>query len=377
MRRSATEPQEAPRVLVIPSSYFARDRTVGGGERYAFEYARALSRLTPTTLALFDVEPGSETVDGLEVRTFRVRRLDARDAFPFTRETRAALGGFDVVHPMIFPTPLTDQAVVQARLRGQTVVLTDVGGGSPCLSTYLQRLHPRADLNRLAHGLALLSRHSAAQFAGWRQPKTILYGGAEVPRERGEPGGYALFVGRLLPHKGVLPLVEALSPDTPLRVVGRPYDPEYFRRLRDAARGKDVTFVTDAGDGELRRQYLGASVVLQPSIPVNTGASDTSELLGLVTLEGMAHGKPVVVTRTASLPELVREGETGFVVPPGDGAALRARVERLVRDPGASRAMGAAARRHVLENFTWDQVAGRGLRLYRALRGEAAVRAAG
>ncbi|HLL48168.1 MAG TPA: glycosyltransferase family 4 protein, partial [Longimicrobiaceae bacterium] len=349
-------PDGSPRVLVIPSSYFARERTVGGGERYAFEYARALARLTPTTLALFDLEPGRETVDGLEVRTFRVRGLDPRDAFPFPRETRRELAEFDVVHPMIFPTPVTDRVILQARARGQTVVLTDVGGGVPCWSTYLRRLHPRADLNRLAHGLALLSRHSAVQYAGWSQPRTILYGGAEVPDAPGEPGGYALFVGRLLPHKGVLPLVEALGPDTPLRVVGRPYDPEYFQRLRAAAAGKDVVFVTDADDAELRRQYLGASVVLQPSIPVHAGADDTSELLGLVTLEGMAHGKPVVVTRTASLPELVRDGATGFVVDPGDGPALRRRVESLVRDPERSRAMGAAARRHVLENFTWAEV---------------------
>lgn len=365
-----------PRVLVVPSSYFARDRTVGGGERYAFEYARALARLTPTTLALFDLEPGRETVDGLEVRTFAARSLDARRGFPVSRETLREIGGFDVLHAMIFPTPLTDQLIPAARLRRQTVVLTDVGGGVPCWSTRLQRLHPRANLNRLTHGLALLSRHSAAQFTGWRHPRTILYGGADVPEvggEAAEPQGYALFVGRLLPHKGVLQLIEAVGPDTPLRVLGRPYDPEYFRRLREAAAGKDVTFITDADDAELRRQYLGANVVLQPSIPVHAGMNDTAELLGLVALEGMAHGRPVIVTRTASLPELVKDGVTGFIVPPGDARALRERVELLVRDGARSRTMGDAARRHVRDNFTWDEVAGRGLEFYRKLRGDSAL----
>ncbi len=364
-----------PRVLVVPSSYFARNRTVGGGERYAFEYARALSRLTPTTLALFDLEAGRETVDGLEVRTFPIASLEERRGFPLRREALREIAAFDVLHAMIFPTPLTDQLIPLARLRGQTVVLTDVGGGVPCWSTRLQRLHPRASLNRLAHGLALLSRHSAAQFTGWRHPRTILYGGAEVPEvpeQVAEPQGYALFVGRLLPHKGVLQLIEALGPDTPLRVLGRPYDPEYFRKLREAAAGKDVTFITDADDAELRRQYLGASVVLQPSIPVHAGMNDTAELLGLVALEGMAHGKPVIVTRTASLPELVRDGVTGFIVPPGDARALREKVEMLVRDPERSRGMGAAARKHVRASFTWDEVAGRGMDFYRKLRGDAA-----
>jgi glycosyltransferase involved in cell wall biosynthesis len=362
-----------PRVLVIPSSYFARERTVGGGERYALEYARALSALTPTTLALFDREPRVERVGELEIRTFGVRHFAERWGFPLTLESWRALGGYDVVHAMIFPTPLTDLLVLGARMRGQTVVLTDVGGGGPCWSTYLQRLHRRASLNRLAHGLALLSRHSAGFFGDWPQPQTILYGGAALPDLEGaEPQGYALFVGRLLPHKGVLPLIEALSPETPLRVVGRPYDPEYFRRLQAAAAGKDVRFILEADDVELHRQYRGASVVLQPSIPVNRGANDTSELLGLVALEGMAHGKPVVVTRTASLPELVVDAGTGFVVEPGDAEVLRNRVELLVGDPALSHRMGEAARRHVRERFTWDAVAARGLEFYRELRSKGA-----
>lgn len=366
------ESPAGPRVLVVPSSYFARDRTVGGGERYALEYARALSRLTPTTLGLFDVVPGREVDGGLEVRTFGVRHRNERWGFPLTLESWRALKEFDVLHVMIFPTPLTDLLLLSAALRGQTVVLTDVGGGAPSWSTYLQRLHPRANLNRLADGLALLSRHATGFFPDWPHPKTILYGGAEVPpvpETAATSGGYALYVGRLLPHKGVLPLVEAIGPATPLHVVGRPYDAAYLEKLREAAAGKAVRFILDADDAELRRQYLGATVVLQPSIPVNAGPTDTSELLGLVALEGMAHGKPVIVTRTASLPELVRDGETGFVVPPGDREALRARIESLMDDPERSRAVGEAARRHVLQNFTWDQVSRRGLTFYRSLRG--------
>jgi glycosyltransferase involved in cell wall biosynthesis len=371
-RRSGAGAFEAPRVLVVPSSYFAHDRTVGGGERYAFEYARALSRLTPTTLGLFDLHPRRERVGELEVRTFRVPRRDERRGFPLSAETWRALAEFDLLHVMIFPTPLTDLLLLSARMRGQKVVLTDVGGGAPSLSTYLQKLHPRLNLNRLAHGLALLSRHSARQLADWPQPRTLLFGGAELPELAGgvaEPQGYALFVGRLLPHKGVLPLIQAIGPETPLRVLGRPYDPAYLEQLRQAAEGKSVELIMDADDAELRRQYLGASVVLQPSVPVHEGAIDTAELLGLVTLEGMAHGKPVIVTRTASLPELVKDGETGFIVPPGDLRALRERIELLVSDPERSRAMGRAARRHVEETFTWDRVAERGLALYRAVGG--------
>ena len=351
----------------IPPSYFAHDRIVGGGERYALEYARALSRLTLVTLALFDTVAKEETLDRLQIRTFAVRQLAERRGFPVTREIWRAFREYDLIHVMVFPTPLADLALLSARLRGQISVLTDVGGGGACWSTHLQKLHPRINLNRLAHGLALLSRHAARFFTDWPQPQTILYGGVNlkeftVPAR--PPEGYALFVGRLLPHKGVLPLIEAILPQTPLRVVGRPYDEGYFRQLQQAAAGKQVTFITDADDAELRRQYAGANVVLQPTLPANDPAQDKSELLGLVTLEAMACGKPVIVTRTASLPELVKDGETGFIVPPNDRVALQQHLEKLVANPALSQTLGMAARRHIEQHFTWEQVARRGLDLY-------------
>ena len=360
----------APRVLVVPASYFAQDRVVGGGERYALEYARALAELTPTTLGLFDLTSRRETLDRLELRTFSVRHLTQRWGFPLTAETWRAFRDFDVIHCLVFPTPLTDLLLLAAQLRRQTVVLTNVGGGGKCWSTYLGKIHPQLDLNRLAHGLALLSQHSAQAFGGWRQPKTVLYGGVNLqqfPASNTPPQGYALFVGRLLPHKGVSQIIQAIDPGTPLRVVGRPYDKHYLTLLHAAAVGKNVRFVFDADDAELRRQYAGANVVLQPSLPSANAALDTSELLGLVTLEAMACGKPVIVTRAGSLPELVVDGETGFLVAPHDPAILRERIQRLVSNPNLSQAMGATARQHVAAHFTWSQAAQRGLAFYQTL----------
>jgi glycosyltransferase involved in cell wall biosynthesis len=360
----------APRVLILPASYFARDRVVGGGERYALEYARALAELTPTTLGLFDLKRRREIIDRLEIRTFPVRRLTQPWGFPLTRETWRAFRDFDVLHCLVFPTPLTDLLLLAARLRRQKIVLTDVGGGGPCWSTYLGKISRRFNLNRLAHGLALLSRHSAQAFSDWSQPRTVLHGGVDLqqfPVSSTPPQGYALFVGRLLPHKGVLQLVQAVDADTPLHVVGRPYDDNYVGQLRAAAVGKRVQFIFDADDAELRRQYAGANVVLQPSLPSENAMIDTSELLGLVTLEAMACGKPVVVTRAGSLPELMVDGETGFLVAPHDAAALRECITRLVSNPGLSQTMGAAARKHVAAHFTWEQAARRGFDFYHTL----------
>ena len=77
----------------------------------------------------------------------------------------------------------------------------------------------------------------------------------------------------------------------------------------------------------------------------------------------------MIVTRTTSLPELVVDGVTGFVVPPRDRAALHGVLERLLGESGLAPRMGAAALAHARENFTWDAVARRGLDLYRRIGG--------
>ena len=80
------------------------------------------------------------------------------------------------------------------------------------------------------------------------------------------------------------------------------------------------------------------------------------ELLGQTLLEGMACGAPVVCTNVASMPEVVADGETGFVVPPNDPVALRARLEWLRDHPEDVVRLGVAGRRRVLQTFTWPSV---------------------
>jgi glycosyltransferase involved in cell wall biosynthesis len=361
-----------PRVLILPASYFARGRVVGGGERYAIEYARALAELTPTTLALFDPEPAAHREGNLTVRTFGTRGTKQWPRFPATTATWRELDGFDLFHVMVFPTPASDYLALKRLFsRQRRLVLTDVGGAGRCWSSYLTKfLGPRLALHRLADGLAHLSHYAGRFFKDWKQPSTVLHGGVKLVTSDSaatEPQGYALFVGRLLPHKGVLELINCLDSTTPLRVVGRPYDGAYLQQLRAAGAGKRVTFILDADDTELQRQYAGASVVLQPSLPGPAESEDKSELLGLVSLEGMACGKPVIITRTASLPELVVDGVTGWIVEPGDAATLRARIARVAGDDELSRRVGGAARAHVARHFTWEATARRGLDFYRSL----------
>ncbi len=83
------------------------------------------------------------------------------------------------------------------------------------------------------------------------------------------------------------------------------------------------------------------------------------EAFGLAFLDAMACGLPCVGTRVGAVPEIVVDGETGLLVPPGDDAALAEAVERLLDDPERARAMGRAGRERVAATWRWEQVAAR------------------
>jgi glycosyltransferase involved in cell wall biosynthesis len=89
------------------------------------------------------------------------------------------------------------------------------------------------------------------------------------------------------------------------------------------------------------------------------------ELLGLVLLEAMACGTPGVCSTAGGMPEFVRPGETGLVVPWGDPEALGNALREIVSQPAWAERLGMAARTDVEQRHTWDAVAQRALQAYR------------
>src|SRR5262249_51218712 len=158
--------------------------------------------------------------------------------------------------------------------------------------------------------------------------------------------------------KGVNYLIEALPDGLTLEIIGRPYDDRFCADLRRLATGKAVLFRTDCDDAELVRAYRRAMCVVLPSVYRTMYGEETRvrELLGQTRVEGMACGTPAVCTDVASMPEVVLHEQTGFVVPPNDPAALRARLEQLRASPEAAARMGRAGRERVLQSFSWENV---------------------
>ena len=114
--------------------------------------------------------------------------------------------------------------------------------------------------------------------------------------------------------------------------------------------------------------YRRATCVVLPSV-YRTRYGDESnvpELLGQTLLEGMACGTPAICTNVASMPEVVEDGVTGFVVPPNNSTALRDAIRRLMHDAQQLVAMGRAARQRVVDHFTWKAVVDRCLAIYGA-----------
>ena len=169
-----------------------------------------------------------------------------------------------------------------------------------------------------------------------------------------------VYVGRLVPRKGVDTLVRAfaLLPDASgarLVVVGGEPGPgpsPEAARLSDLAHSlgvsERVTFVGSRPQGELRQFYGAADVAV--SVP-------HYEPFGMTPLEAMACATPVVGSRVGGIKWSVADGETGFLVSPRDPEALSESLARLVSDGPLRERMGRAARRRVEEHFTWDRVA--------------------
>lgn len=362
------------KVLHVSPARFAPESIVGGGERYALELARAMAGQAEVVLLTFGAERGSHRDGRLTIECLPAGapgRWNPLAANPLRARFAALVRWADAVHAHQVSTFATAAAMVLGRALGRATFVTDLGGGHPYAPTsYLPIL-------RGIDGMLLLSDYSRSLWSAVprrRRPARleVIYGGVDLarfgPDEGSRKPGRVLFVGRVLAHKGVDYLVEAIESPFDLTIVGRHYDEEYSRALRKKASGRPVTFATEVTDEQLAACYRGAMVTVLPSVyETSAGArSVVPELLGLVVLESLACGTPVIVSRVASLPELVEDGQTGFVVPPNDPAAIRDRLDYLLAHPGEGARMGAAGRARVLERFTWDAVARRCLAAYAA-----------
>lgn len=171
--------------------------------------------------------------------------------------------------------------------------------------------------------------------------------GAETREPRGGEEDYLLFVGSLITGKGVDLLLEALArcqQPHRLKLVGEGRQGESYRALARSLGITDrVEFLGSRSPEELEALYRGAQLVVVPS--------RSPETFGLVGVEAMSHGVPVVASAVGAMPEWLVDGETGALFPSGDVPSLARVLDRLLGDPEARARMGLAGHARVREKY--------------------------
>jgi starch synthase len=201
---------------------------------------------------------------------------------------------------------------------------------------------------------------------------------------------YVLFVGRMTRQKGLLYLLQAIAQlDDDTQVVlcaGESDTPELQKELESIIADlrihrKGIIWIPEMVSRPTTiALYSQAAVFCCPSI---------YEPFGIINLEAMACGTPVVGSRVGGIAEVVIDGETGLLIdakispeaphdptdPEGFTSALAEGINRLIRNPELRKRMGAAGRQRVLENYSWHSIAERTLALYTSLRRQPATAA--
>jgi glycosyltransferase involved in cell wall biosynthesis len=239
---------------------------------------------------------------------------------------------------------------------------------APCAlrSGWLERLSRGVDAVA-APARFVLERHLELGFFRRAHTAVVPWGTPPVATAAGPPRGDEgpvrfLFIGRLEPHKGIGVALEAFrrAPDARalLDIAGAGTMADACRAAaRRDPRIRFHGFVT----GQEKDGLLGsADVLLVPSL--------CWEVVGLAMLEAFAHGVPVIASRTGGIPEFIEDGRTGFLVEPGDAAALATHINRLAGNRASIEAMREACRAYAAR-LTWARTVGELVEVYKVALG--------
>ena len=166
-----------------------------------------------------------------------------------------------------------------------------------------------------------------------------------------------LFVGRLVEKKGLRHLIDALPtilkqhPHVHLKIIGSGPDQEQLTdRVTRLGLTSKVTFMGALRNDELPSHYRQAAVFAAPFVVADSG---DQEGLGLVVVEAMGCGCPIVTTTVPAVNDLVHNEETGLIVPMGDAPALAEAICRILNDRPMAVLLGKRAREFAVRHYDW------------------------
>lgn len=387
MTPKVSRDQDVRRVVLAPSAYAP---SLGGVEELSAKLAHELTArhldVRVSTMRWPKSLPASETVDGVLVsrRVFRSHQGSARRRLVAAVGHPMTLAGLVLDYGRCRPDVINVQCVSYAasyqrqaaRLLGIPLVVTlqgeltmDATGiyqRDAALRTVLRRLLAEAD------AVTACSRATLGEAEEWfgrplGERATVIYNGVDVEEFRRaepmpHPRPYVFALGRHVTQKGFDILIDAhrslceesrVSPD--LVIGGDGPETEALRaqvaRLGTAER---VRFAGRTDRPTTARWFRGAAAFVLPS---------RHEPFGIVNLEAMAAGVPVIATAVGGVPEFVEDGVTGLLVPPEQPDALRHAMRRVLTDDGLRHKLVSGASAAVAD-FRWCTLAGQYLDVY-------------
>lgn len=380
---SAQTAQPGRRVLMLSWEY--PPQTVGGLARHVHDLANALVGLgchvhvitCPTAeRGIYSLEQGVHvhriSPDLLTAANFMdwVEQLN-QGMVALASKMLEVFGSFHLVHAHDWLVGAAAEAISQQLNLPlvATIHATEYGRNQGLHNELQKRIHKLEEkLVNNAHKVICCSNYMQQEIIRlFKQPPGKVYAipngveiknivtGLEDNGQKNNGDRTIAFLGRLVPEKGIqvligaLPLILKKAGPVSLAIAGKgPYQLELEQlayRLGVADRVNFIGFVDDEGRNRL---LGGATVAVFPSL---------YEPFGIVALEAMAAGVPVVVSDTGGLGDIIEHGMDGYITPPGDEHMLAHYVAELLNNPELARHFARRARRNVVEKYNWRQIA--------------------
>ena len=276
---------------------------------------------------------------------------------------------FDVIHAfspsywafLLGPVP----AMLVARAFGRGTLLNYHSGEA---EDHLRNWRTAVPFSRLAHRIVVPSGYLRDVFARFGLSAEAIHNFVDadsIPyRERATLRPVFLSNRNFEPHYNVscciraFALVQQRIPSASLVVAGYGSQRELLEELVRSLQVRNVLFTGRVSPTEMGRLLNKADILLN---------SPDIDNMPLSLIEAQAAGLPIVSTSTGGIPYIVKDGETGLLVPPGDDTAMASAALRLLEEPGLALKLARAARASCLENFTWPAVQDAWVRVYKEL----------
>ncbi len=318
-----------------------------------------------------------EETEGIKVRRLKSALIAfSTPIFPEIKKEIVKEGG-DIVHSHSPPPLSSYYAGKGAKKAGMPHVLTyhcdleiPFPGGRQIVNLY-RKTFGKATLKRTDRLIATTESYAATSRDIWKKEAEVIpnavderiftpdTSGERIREKYGIEGNMVLYVGRLVFHKGIEYLIESAKYVDATYVIVGSGDKESELKRFAARKGvkKKVIFAGRVDGKELPEYYAATDVFVLPSV-------SRLEAFGIVALEAMASGKPVIVSDIPGVNEVIEEGVQGIRAKPMDSKDIAEKIDMLLRDEGMRKRMGSAGRKLVEEKYTWKKVVEKIERVY-------------